>query len=330
MSKYRSACRWFCLSICYNFCTKRLKAEPRSLCGTGTAWTLRARQAPDHNGFFRTRRLFWFAHKGQLHQPDACQFLRWLHQWLHCIRRHSLLSLVSAWHLLMSALVAVRLLQHSWVWVWWPWRECAVPKTSIDGYYVSARAWATWLSAPKEYWMMRRDKTTCRSWLLFRCWRSRGRSCRCEFLAHAMMLRDHGAWDLHTTCNGCVAHHRNWWPEQWAFMHACVWQFELHAQADLALLYLAKYFIHQPNQVFHVTMLAEYQLSWIQSIHGKDMDDNVKCFRQAVLKLDHIKRKQGEGSACVFDGRFGCFELRCEFFTAKSCIDSLFLVYLCD
>ena len=33
------------------------------------------------------------------------------------VRRHFLLSLVSSWHLLKSALVAVRLLQHSWVLV---------------------------------------------------------------------------------------------------------------------------------------------------------------------------------------------------------------------
>ncbi len=35
---------------------------------------------------------------------------------------------------------------------------------------------------------MGQDKTTCPSWLLFKCWRSRGRPCGCGFLASAWML----------------------------------------------------------------------------------------------------------------------------------------------
>ena len=62
---------------------------------------------------------------------------------------------------------------------------------------------------------------------------------------------------------------------------------------------LSQHAPQNPVRSFDANMLAESRVFLMQRFQSKDMDDKIKCYRQAVLKLDHVKRKTDEDFACA-------------------------------
>ena len=65
----------------------------------------------------------------------------------------------------------------------------------------------------------------------------------------------------------------------------------------LAALSLATWFEDQSSLHSDVTMLPKSWVFPMQRFQSKDMDDQIKCYRQAMFKLDHVKRKRVEDVA---------------------------------
>ena len=69
----------------------------------------------------------------------------------------------------------------------------------------------------------------------------------------------------------------------------------------------------------------------MQRFQSQDMDDKIKCYRQAVFKLDHVKRKRDEDFACAsLMANSVALTCKVHVFKPKCFLISLSLVHLCD